>query len=422
MELNQVYEQAGEGIPEDWTITVLGRESEVISKGTTPTSIGKRFVERGVSFVKIEAITDDGRIDVSKLAYIDVQTHELLERSQLRKNDVLFSIAGALGRTVIVPEHILPANINQAVAFIRLKGDARINHAFLFHYLQGERIRRHIEAINVQGAQANLSLNNIRNFEVWLPQLPEQHAIAGALGDVDALISALTQFIAKKRDLKQAAMQQLLTGQTRLPGFSGKWEVKRIGEFTDCTAGGTPSTSISRYWGGNIRWMSSGELGLKIVHEVDSRITGEGLRSSSARIIPVDCVLIGLAGQGKTRGTVAINKVQLSTNQSIAAVLPSPAFIPEYLYYNLDMRYEELRGLSMGEGGRGGLNLRIIKSIVVPLPTIDEQRAIASVLSDIDAEIGALDRARDKINSIKQGMMQALLTGRVRLIHGEISA
>jgi type I restriction enzyme S subunit len=239
---------------------------------------------------------------------------------------------------------------------------------------------------------------------------------------VDAATHALFNLIAKKRAIRRGAMQQLLTGKTRLPGYEGKWGPKAIGDFTNCTAGGTPSTLVRHYWGGDVRWMSSGELNAKLVHDVEGRITQEGLRNSSAKIVPVKSVLIGLAGQGKTRGTVALNTVPLATNQSIAAIFPSPSFVPEYLYYNLDARYDELRRMSTGEGGRGGLNLKIIRSITVPLPSVEEQAAIARVLTDMDAEIRALRLRREKAKSIKQGMMQALLSGAVRLFRVEVTA
>lgn len=123
-----------------------------------------------------------------------------------------------------------------------------------------------------------------------------------------------------------------------------------------------------------------------------------------------------MAGQGKTRGTVAMNYVELCTNQSIAAILPNDKFVPEYLYYNLDNRYDELRELSSGDGGRGGLNLKIIKSLKVPMPSLSEQTAIAEVLSGMDAEITALEKRREKTKAPKQAMMQELLTGRTRLV------
>jgi type I restriction enzyme S subunit len=194
-----------------------------------------------------------------------------------------------------------------------------------------------------------------------------------------------------------------------------EWEVKTIGEFTSSTAGGTPSTLVPEYWNGDIRWMSSGELNLKKIHEVEGRITEAGLKNSSTKIVPLKCILIGLAGQGKTRGTTAINYVELCTNQSIAAIFPNDSFIPEYLFYNIDSRYKELRNLSTGDGGRGGLNLKIIKGILVPLPTKTEQQAIASALSDVDALITALEQLITKKRNIKQGAMQQLLTGKKRL-------
>jgi len=188
------------------------------------------------------------------------------------------------------------------------------------------------------------------------------------------------------------------------------WEVKAIGKYTDVTSGGTPSTLIREYWDGPIRWMNSGELNLKIVYEVENRITELGLNESATKLVPKNCVLIGLAGQGKTRGTVAINKVELCTNQSIAAILPSDEVFYEYLYYNLDSRYFELRGLSTGDGGRGGLNLTIIKNLLISLPpTKAEQTAIATALSDADALINSLEKLIAKKRNIKQGAMQQLL-------------
>lgn len=111
-----------------------------------------------------------------------------------------------------------------------------------------------------------------------------------------------------------------------------------------------------------------------------------------------------------------MNHVELCTNQSIAAIFPNSKFSADYLYYNLDARYDELREMSAGDGGRGGLNITIIRAILVPFPTLLEQTAIATVLSDMDAEIAALEARRDKTRALKQGMMQELLTGRIRLV------
>ena len=203
--------------------------------------------------------------------------------------------------------------------------------------------------------------------------------------------------------------------QTDIGLIPEDWEIKQIGKFTDAVAGGTPNTTIPEYWGGDIPWMSSGELNKRRVHSVDGRITKTGLENSSTHMIPENCVLVGLAGQGKTRGTVAVNYISLCTNQSIAAIFPNDQVETEYLYQNLYSRYDELRELSSGDGGRGGLNLKLIKNLIVPIPPLPEQRRIAEALSDVDELIASLEKLIEKKKALKQGVMQELLTGKRRL-------
>lgn len=194
------------------------------------------------------------------------------------------------------------------------------------------------------------------------------------------------------------------------------WQCMPISSLSEIITGGTPSTGVAAYWGGNIRWMNSGELNLKFITEVEGRITNAGLENSSTHLIPKYCVLIGLAGQGKTRGTAAYNLIPLCTNQSIAAILPNDSFCPLYLYYFIDSLYLLLRSLSAGDGGRGGLNKKIIGNLKVAIPnSLEEQRAIAEALSDIDKLISALDKKIEKQKMIKQGVMQELLTEKRRL-------
>lgn len=193
------------------------------------------------------------------------------------------------------------------------------------------------------------------------------------------------------------------------------WNVKKVKDYTDIVTGGTPSTQNGLFWGGDIRWMNSGELNKKNIYDVEKRITEEGLINSSTSLIPLKCVLVGLAGQGKTRGTVAMNFVPLCTNQSIAAILPNKTFDSKFVYHNLDNRYLELRSLSTGEGGRGGLNKNILLNVNIAMPSLPEQQKIAEVLTDLDDLIAELEKVRDKKQAIKIGAMQELLTGKRRL-------
>jgi type I restriction enzyme S subunit len=255
----------------------------------------------------------------------------------------------------------------------------------------------------------SLNKNTLEKIKISVPTFTEQNQIAQVLSDFDNLIDGLERLVAKKRSIKEGVMQELLRPKEG-------WTIRNIGSFTDVCSGGTPSTFISDYWNGNIRWMNSGELNFKRVYEVENRITELGLNNSATRLIPVNCVLIGLAGQGKTRGTVAINKVALCTNQSIAAIFPCEEVNHTFLYYNLDSRYHELRGLSTGDGGRGGLNLTIIKKLKISLPPPEEQKAIAQVLSDFDSLIDGLQLQINKQKQIKEGVMSQLLTGKTRLL------
>ena len=199
------------------------------------------------------------------------------------------------------------------------------------------------------------------------------------------------------------------------PEMPTSWKSVRIGDLTRCTSGGTPNTTVPAYWNGGIPWLSSGELKHGVIHSTERSVTERGLRESSTKMIPAKSVLVALAGQGRTRGTVAINMIPLCTNQSIAAILPSPQFIPEYLYYDLAARYDELRSLSTGGTGRGALNLGQIGSLRFPLPPISEQHAIVDALADIDSHIRTLEAIVVKKGDIQRAAMHKLLTGAARL-------
>lgn len=405
MEVKAGYRQTDLGqIPKEWTLNTIGDVAK-FSGGAQPDRSFFIFAPKS-GYIRLVQIRDYKSDDFT--TYIPTD----LAKKRCTAQDIMIGRYGP-------PNFQILRGIEGAynVALIKVIPTHIILREYFYYFLKAEKLFKLMDMLSQRSAgQDGLELPFLKAYPIPLPPLPEQHVIATALSDVDALIISLDKLIAKKRDIKQAAMQDLLTGKRRLPGFTGEVEVTPIGEFTGCTSGGTPSTTVPSYWGGDIRWMNSGELNLKIVKEVDGRITKKGLENSSTRIIPVKCVLVGLAGQGKTRGTVAMNLVELCTNQSIAAIFPSSAFVPEYLYYNLDSRYNEIRSLSTDVGGRGGLNLTIIKSIPVPLPDIQEQTAIATILSDMDADITALEQKRDKTKAIKQGMMQELLTGRIRLV------
>ena len=247
-----------------------------------------------------------------------------------------------------------------------------------------------------------------------LPPIPEQRAIATALSDVDALLAKLDQLIAKKRDLKQAAMQQLLTGQTRLPGFSGEWEVKRLGDVADMGSGGTPLSSVAAYYDGNIPWVSISDMtkGGKIIEFTDRNLTELGFTNSAAQMFPAGTVLYAMYA---SLGECSIAGVPLCTSQAILGIRPRDKLHGEFLFYYLTSLKATVKTLGQ-QGTQANLNKGMVQNFRLSLPTVEEQTAIASVLSDMDDELAALETRRNKTRALKQGMMQELLTGRIRLV------
>lgn len=326
---------------------------------------------------------------------------------------VVFPRVGAALRTNkkrILPE---PALVDDNLMTVVVTDTSACFPEFLYYWFESI----NIEQFANDGALPSINGKNLLSGWINLPPLEEQRKIANILSTWDEAIEQQTRLFELKRERKRGLMQQLLTGKVRFKEFEGlEWEHVTIGEIASLTAGGTPSTSIPSYWGGTIPWMSSGDIHKGRVYEVIGRITREGLDNSSTKFIPESSVLVALAGQGKTRGSVAINKIKLCTNQSIAAIMlnPSKAFY-EYIFYNMQSRYVELRALSAGDGGRGGLNLAILRSIPVNLPPLSEQQKIATVLSTADTELETLQTQLSALRLQKRGLMQQLLTGKTRV-------
>ena len=183
-----------------------------------------------------------------------------------------------------------------------------------------------------------------------------------------------------------------------------------FGEVGSVTVGGTPSTSVPEYWGGAIPWMASGDVHGRVIDDVPTRISGLGLRHSSAMVIDPPSVAVALAGQGRTRGTAAYIRCALCTNQSVALLKGNPGELDtEYLLHNLSFRYSELRSRSAG-GGRAGLTKTILEQLPLPLPAVPEQAKIAEVLSTVDRAIEETEALIAKQQRIKAGLMQDLLT------------
>jgi len=413
MELKPGYKQTEVGvIPEDW------EAKQLVLLG---------LFTKGKGIRKNEA--DSG--DLPCVRYGEIYTHyndivrnynSHISRSvagtskRLKKGDILFAGSGETKEDI--GKAIAYVNDDEAYAGgdIVILSPRSASSEFLGYILNAPFATKQ-KASKAQGdAVVHISALALGSVVIPLPSFPEQRAIAEALSDVDALLESLDQLINKKRNLKQAAMQELLTGKTRLPGFDGEWDVKLINDFAVCTAGGTPATTNAAFWDGGVPWCTPTDitalLGKKYLSDTERTISDAGLRASSAEVIPPNSIIMTSRA---TIGECAINTVPMTTNQGFKNLIPLKAD-PEFLYYLMTTQKDRLKQLCGGstflEIGKKQLQRF---EIVYPLEA-DEQTAIAQVLSDMDAEIAALEQRRKKTRDLKQAMMQELLTGKTRLV------
>ncbi len=284
-----------------------------------------------------------------------------------------------------------------------------------------ERVKFAFESTGVP----QLTAPQVRKYCVAAPPLPEQRAIAEALSDVDVLLGALDRLIAKKRDIKQAAMQQLLTGQTRLPGFSGEWEVKRLGDFGKCLRGvsykgdrdlSTHDTPLTK------RLLRSNNVRNAFVFTDEVHFVNAARVSSHQILQPSDILICMANGSKALVGKAGIFLLSDGYEYTFGAFMgcfrtcanvANPAYV---FYLFLTARYRDYINNLLAGSSINNLRPRSIESLEFPIPPLLEQTAIAEVLTAMDAELMGLEQRRDKTRALKQAMMQELLTGRTRLI------
>lgn len=334
-------------------------------------------------------------------------------------DDVIFTQRGTLGQVSIVPrgpfEEYL---VSQSQMKLTLNSDVA-NCLYVYQYFASPDGQRQILDSAIQTGVPHTNLGILRSYKIPLPpSKTEQEAIAEALGDADALIESLGQLLAKKRQLKQGAMQELLTGKTRLPGFSGEWEVIRLGECLISPPDygiNAPAVSYSDRLPTYIRITDISEDGrfapdvlVSVAHPDAERyylsagdlvFARTGASVGKAYLYnPCDGPLV-FAG--------FLIRVRPDSSRLIPAFLSN--FIQTRSYWNW------VKQMSM-RSGQPGINGNEFAQLLLPCPSVAEQNAIAAILSDMDAEIAALEAKLAKARNLKQGMMQELLTGRIRLV------
>ncbi len=410
MELKPGYKRTDAGIiPSDWDAVPLGKIGDALI-GLTYRPEDVR--PHGTLVLRASNIQND-KLAFDDNVYVGV---EVSEQIMVRPGDVLVCVRNGsrnlIGKAAFLDERCVGMTFGAFMAVHRGLDGRLVNYLFQSDILKRQ-INEHLGATINQ--ITNRSLNAFRI--PFPPTEAERESIGTTLSDVDALLDELDRLIAKKRDLKQAAMQELLTGRTRLPGFTDEWEARQLSGVGEIRSGGTPSTAQSQYWDGGVPWCTptdiTGLKGQKYLTETSRTISQAGLKASSAEVVPPRSLIMTSRA---TIGECAINLVAMTTNQGFKNIVPFSGVDVEFLYY---MMTTQKAGLVQLCGGSTFLEIgkRQLAAYQIKMPKTEaEQSAIATVLSEIDAELSALEARRDKTRLLKQAMMQELLTGRTRLV------
>ena len=294
---------------------------------------------------------------------------------------ILFSIVGAsIGNVGLFPGKP-KAFLGGAICVAKVLPEYNVEYIYYCtesDFVQSQ-IRKKIKGVG----QATITIEDIREFVIPLPPIEVQNRVVELLDSLKDKTDSLTGKLNHEADLR---IQEYRYYRDYLFDFSKKkkgqdYEWVELGKACKLVTGATPSKTIHEYWdNGTIPWMSSGEVNLKRVFDTEGRITQLGYDKTSTTLVPPHSVVIALAGQGKTRGKVAITEIELCTNQSLCSMVCGENIYYKYLYHYLDSKYEELRAISNGDGSRGGLSLRILSPYKIPIPSLEEQHLIAECL------------------------------------------
>jgi type I restriction enzyme S subunit len=419
MELKAGYKRTEVGvIPENWAVTNLGsclidRPSYGINAAAVP------YSDRLPVYVRITDISEDGRFLPGPRVSV---RSEMSGNYFLCEGDIVFARTGAsVGKSYKYNPNDGP--LVYAGFLIRVRPDGRkLLSSFAAAFVATGTYWRWVRLMSMRSGQPGINGNEFAQLPMPLPALPEQRAIAEALSDADALIESIDQLITKKRNLKQGAMQQLLSGQTRLPGFRGEWEVKRLGDLGS-TYGGLTGKTKSDFGKGEAQYITFMNVMTNVTidcaafervtvfpHESQNRAVKGDLFFNGSSETPEEVAMCAVLLEDVH--DVYLNSFCFGFRCQASAEVDGVFFA----YYLRSREGRELMKTLAQGSTRYNLSKVALLNSSLRLPTLPEQAAIATILNDMDTELAELESRLAKARHIKQGMMQELLTGRIRLL------
>ena len=322
------------------------------------------------------------------------------------KGAVVMAAVGELGLVALAAEKVV---LNQQLhAFVCSNS---VHNEYLAYALKAQKY--YMESVASKTTIPYMNKTNCESIPVPLPPLPEQKKIAQILSAWDQAITATKRLLENSQQRKKGLMQQLLTGKKRLPGFEGEWEVVKLASVAHMSSGGTPKSSVTSYYGGEIPWVSIADMTSqgKWINNTEKNLSKLGIENSSARIYPANTILYAMYA---SIGECSIARVPVSSSQAILGIQPSSDLHFEFLYFYLSSLKEEIK-LQGQQGTQSNLNAGMVKAFKMPLPDLSEQLRISAVLNAADREIDALQKSICALRREKKALMQQLLTGKRRV-------
>jgi len=400
MEMKKGFKMTSLGlIPKDWDITSI---KDLLGSGILVDHLdgnhgalyprSYEFVDWGIPYISANDFVT-GQVNLNSCKFLKIERAKKFVKGVAKNGDVLFAHNATVGPVAILYTNWDFVILSTTATYFRCDLN-RLHNSYLLYYMESSFFVRQYSAVMSQSTRNQVPITTQRKFHIIIPPtLTEQRAIATALSDVDRLLSAYDRLIAKKKAIKQGAMQELLTGRRRLEGFGGEWEVKKLEEVLKVRHGKSQH-AVSDKNGSYPILATGGQIGW-----------------ANTFLYNKPSVLIG------RKGTIDVPRYMDTPFWCVDTLFYTEIFdgaIPKFLFYRFNLinwyNYNEASGVP-------SLNASTIESIEIALPKDKkEQAAIAQILNDMDAEIAALERQRDKYKAVKQGMMQELLTGKTRLI------
>lgn len=407
-------------IPNEWMISALGNICEFKGRIGWRGYTKNDLREYGPLVIGATQISASNKLDFSNPTYLSTEKYEESPEIKVYLNDIILVKTGnTIGKVAIVDKEIGDATINPNTVLLK---NITCFNKYLYYIVVSEIIQKPLNKSITVGAQPSVNQETLKKILIPIPTLKEQEKIASILSTVDEQIDNVDVLIKKNKELKKGLMQTLLTKgightkfkKTEIGEIPEEWEINNLGNIVEVISGATPKTNINEYWdNGDIYWATPSDITSngKYISVTEKTITENGLRNCSAKLLPIGSILMSSRA---TIGERCINTVPMATNQGFKSLVCKDGINNEFIYYYVDILKEKLIGLASGSTFLE-VSKKVVEDIKIVIPSLEEQEKIASILSEVDKKIDGYENKKQKLEELKKGLMQQLLTGMIRV-------